>query len=330
MEDESVSVIIPVYNVKQYLVRCLDSVARQSYRNLEIILVDDGSTDGSGAVCDEFAGSDERVRVIHQENQGLWAARNSGQRVARGDYLLFIDSDDYIHSDMVMTLHKAINEADGIDLAMVDYKKTAMLDEDVDSVQEGSEEFLDQEEMISRYCKGSVAGCVWNKLFRRSLLEGVLAGNFKRAQDQDFCIKVFLRAKRSVLVHKVMYYWVQRPGSHMHSPDYLFRFYHDIIAIYLSIISSLTDDQMKYEHYFLEKLYRRLVLGKAYFSGTEHASEVMDFSDVVKREISRKYWHCKDIPLFEKTAMNTLYRCPGLVYRYMTRTGNWDMIKNNL
>ena len=78
---ELISIIVPVYNVRQYLTRCLESIAHQSYCNLDIVLVDDGSTDGSGDVCDEFANQDERVRVIHQENMGLWAARNTGQDI---------------------------------------------------------------------------------------------------------------------------------------------------------------------------------------------------------------------------------------------------------
>lgn len=328
MKSELISVIVPVFNVRRYLVHCLESIAHQSYRDLEIILVDDGSTDGSSAVCDEFANQDDRIVVIHQENMGLWAARNTGQRAAHGKYLIFIDSDDYIHSDMISTLHKAINEMEGSDLAMTDYKKTTSFDEDVDAFLEGSEEFLDQEEVMSRYCKGSIAGCVWNKMFRSSLLEGVFADNYQRAQDQDYCLKVFLRAKRAVIVHKVMYFWVQRPDSHMHSSDYLFRFYHDIIDIYWNNLSSLTDERIKYEPLLLEKLYRRLVLSKAYFYGTGNIAEVKGFCDVIKQKISRRYWHCKGIPFLEKTAMNVLYRCPGIAYRYMTRTGNWNVIVN--
>lgn len=325
---ELISIIVPVYNVRQYLVRCLESIAHQSYCNLDIVLVDDGSTDGSGDVCDEFANQDERVRVIHQENMGLWAARNTGQRAANGEYMIFIDSDDYIHRDMIMTMYNAINEAQGFDWAMIDYKKTSSLDEDVDTFLDGYEEFLDQEEVMSRFWSGSISGCVWNKLFRRSVLEGLFADNYQRAQDQDYCLKVFLRAKRAVLVHKVMYFWVQRPGSHMHRPDYICRFYHDTIAIYWSILSSLTGDQIKYEHYLLEKLYRRLVLSKAYFYGTDQIAEINSFCDVFRRKVSRQYWHCKDIPIFEKTVMSLMYYCPGLVFRFMTRKGNWNRIEN--
>lgn len=105
---ELISVIIPVYNVEQYLDRCMKSVLNQTYKELEIILVDDGSTDRSGIICDEYASKDSRVRVIHKRNEGLSAARNEGLNIARGKYIGFVDSDDWIAADMYFTLYKLI------------------------------------------------------------------------------------------------------------------------------------------------------------------------------------------------------------------------------
>jgi glycosyltransferase involved in cell wall biosynthesis len=329
MEDKLISVIVPVYNVKRYLPHCVESIAHQSYRNLEIVLVDDGSTDGSGGICDEFAGADERIKVIHQENMGLWAARNTGQLAAHGEFLIFVDADDYIHSDLISTLHTSINASEDIDIAMIDYKKTTVLDEDQKGFLEGGEELLNQEEVILRYFQGSIAGCVWNKLFRRRVLEGVLARNYRRAQDQDYCLRVFLRAKKIVFVHKVMYFWVQHLDSRMHRSDYLFLLYKDSIDFYWRIMTSLTNDQILYERLFLKKLYRKLVLGKSYYFCAGHVDQV-DFCDVFKKKITRKYWYCKDINFFEKIAMSILYYCPRIVYQYMIRTGNWNGAVNGL
>ena len=100
MRTPLISVIIPVYNVEKYLRRCLDSVIAQTYQNLEIICVDDGSIDDSGKICDQYAVRDARIKVIHQENQGLSAARNRGLDAAEGEYIAFVDSDDYILEDM--------------------------------------------------------------------------------------------------------------------------------------------------------------------------------------------------------------------------------------
>lgn len=109
-----VSVIVPVYNIKEYLPRCVQSICAQTYRELEILLVDDGSTDGTGALCDELAKTDERIRVFHKENGGSSSARNLGIEKAQGEYLGFVDSDDYIEPDMYEKLLKVLIEHEGL------------------------------------------------------------------------------------------------------------------------------------------------------------------------------------------------------------------------
>lgn len=112
MEAPLISVVIPVYNIEEYLERCVNSVCTQTYENLEILLVDDGSTDGSGRLCDELSGKDERIRVFHKQNGGSSSARNLGISQARGEYVGFVDSDDYISRDMYTLLYEAIQEYD--------------------------------------------------------------------------------------------------------------------------------------------------------------------------------------------------------------------------
>lgn len=109
--SDLVSVIVPVYNVEKYLARCLDSIINQTYTNLEIILVDDGSKDSSGQICDEYAAKDQRIKVIHKQNGGLSSARNAGLDIASGSYIEFVDSDDWIDKDTVKeNLELIINE----------------------------------------------------------------------------------------------------------------------------------------------------------------------------------------------------------------------------
>ena len=105
-----VSVIVPIYKVEKYLNKCVDSIINQSYKNLEIILVDDGSPDKCGEICDKYAEKDSRVKVIHKENGGLSDARNAGIDIAKGDYLLFVDSDDWITSNICEVLIKNAND----------------------------------------------------------------------------------------------------------------------------------------------------------------------------------------------------------------------------
>ena len=119
---ELVSVIIPVYNVELYLRRCVESVISQSYHNIEIILIDDGSKDSSGTICDELRNTDGRIVVIHQINAGLSAARNKGIDVSHGDYLAFVDSDDWIHPKYIETLLRSLREANSL-MSIGDYIK---------------------------------------------------------------------------------------------------------------------------------------------------------------------------------------------------------------
>ncbi len=118
-----ISIIIPVYNVEKYLRECLDSVLAQTYKNLEVILIDDGSPDSCGKICDEYAAKDNRIKVIHQTNQGVSAARNVGLDAARGEYIGFVDSDDYIQPDMYEYLYQLISK-DNADIAMCNVIQT--------------------------------------------------------------------------------------------------------------------------------------------------------------------------------------------------------------
>ena len=117
-----VSIIVPVYQVKNYVGECVESLLRQTYTNLEILLVDDGSTDGSGAICDEYARGDNRIRVIHQENQGLSSARNTGLDQAKGEYVAFVDSDDAVRLDYIETLYDLADRYQA-DIAVCAYER---------------------------------------------------------------------------------------------------------------------------------------------------------------------------------------------------------------
>ena len=120
METELIRVIVPVYNVERYLRRCVDSILHQTYQDLEVLLVDDGSTDASGAICDEYAAQEERVTAVHQKNRGLSAARNAGLERAQGTYLCFVDSDDYIEPEMFEELLLIAMDT-GADLTLCDF-----------------------------------------------------------------------------------------------------------------------------------------------------------------------------------------------------------------
>lgn len=218
-----ISIIIPVYNVEKYLSVCLDSIINQTYQNLEIILVDDGSTDSCGRICDEYALKDERVLVIHQQNGGLSAARNSGLDIAKGDYIGFVDSDDYIELDMYeVLLNFAKNN--NLDVSMCSAyevfpgkKVKKRIDCFPPFITENIDEIIN-EIFINK--RGGVAVPVWCKLFKR---EVVIDKRFKLRrfyEDVFFVFEWLSNTKRFGRISDYKYYYVQRKGSLTHLPYY--------------------------------------------------------------------------------------------------------------
>ena len=322
MAEELISIIVPVYNVEGYLPKCLETIGAQTYRNLEIILVDDGSTDRSGAICDDFANKDKRAIVLHQKNLGLWAARNAGQRRAHGDYLMFIDGDDYIHKDVVNTLYKAINNSK-YDIAIVDYKQTRSFDEDTLTVDEGEIEDLTQDELVSKLFNGQICRNVWNKLYRRTLIENIYANDYPRAQDFDFNIRVFMSASGAVFIHRVMYFWVQRPTSLGHQQGYWDIVYWCFVKMFYENYVNLPSNNKQYGHYLLRDLYRKMVFWKNRSFRTDKECEVFKQCHDYEKATRKAYWSCMKIYLFEKIIVTTLLHCPRLARWLMEITKNY-------
>ena len=156
-----VSVIIPVYNVQEYLARCIDSVLCQSHKELEIILVDDGSTDHSGAMCDDYTSRDSRIKVIHKSNGGLSDARNAGLDVMTGDYVTFIDADDYLIPQQYEHCIDIIKQHHNIDLVQFDFTSgQATNKQPIDSTPVSGTEYLQN---------NNIFGTVWSMLFKKSI-----------------------------------------------------------------------------------------------------------------------------------------------------------------
>lgn len=209
---EKISVIVPVYNVEQYLERCVDSIINQTYTNLEIILVNDGSTDNSGKLCDELAKKDERIRVIHKENGGLSDARNRGIDEAESDLVGFIDSDDYIDSDMYEVLLKNLNNTDA-DLSMC-----ALYDvyNNTPEAQVANKETweLSSEQAIKMVMEAKILSVTAvNKLYRKSLFSELKFEVGKIAEDAFIMIKLLDKCKKIVATNEKKYYYVHRENS---------------------------------------------------------------------------------------------------------------------
>lgn len=209
-----ISVIIPVYNVELYLKRCVSSVLAQTHDNVEIILIDDGATDNSGKICDELATIDARIRVIHQENMGLSGARNTGLKYISGDYVFFLDSDDWIAPDCLEYLMTMSKDYDA-DIVVGGIERTAQYQCEIDTRQP-IEELLTQEEYAKHYFKiehQTIEYYVWNKLYKRKVVETVSYPLGFYAEDVPTTFEYILKANRIVKSSKrIHYYFVNQDG----------------------------------------------------------------------------------------------------------------------
>lgn len=207
-----ISVIIPVYKAEKYLPACLDSVLAQTYRNLEIILIDDGSPDNSGKICDSYAERDSRICVIHQENAGVSAARNAGLDAASGDYIGFVDADDYIKPDMYEALFKRLQEC-GADIAQCGHSRIS-LDGTVICEIEAEQAVLDRKSAIKELLVGDIHYSDWDKLYRRGLFDGVRF-DLRVSYGEDLLLnyQVLKHCERVALLKGSYYFYVQNPLS---------------------------------------------------------------------------------------------------------------------
>lgn len=201
-----ISVIVPVYNVESYLSDCIDSIRSQTFSDYELLLVDDGSTDTSGKMCDEYALSDDRIRVIHQKNSGLSEARNTGIDLAVGEYITFIDSDDLISNDYLELLYDTAKKYDA-DIAQGDFTRSIQILGSTNSsyacavYEQFSVAFHEYLHM------GIVEKAAWAKLYRAELFDGIRYPTGKVYEDSYTTFKLLYRMKRMVCVPKYIYYY---------------------------------------------------------------------------------------------------------------------------
>lgn len=208
------SIIVPVYKVENYLPKCIDSILAQTFTDFELILVEDGSPDDCPALCDATAEKDARVRVIHQKNGGLSAARNAGLDAARGAWIGFVDSDDYIAPEMYEVLYQAV-QSTGADLALCDYAEVDEAGKPCPPMHvslSGGE--LTGQELLKR-ASGLMVQLAWNKLYRRAIFTQLRYPEGKLNEDLFLIPEVCLQIQKAVVVPKALYYYVQRGGSIM-------------------------------------------------------------------------------------------------------------------
>jgi len=207
-----VSIIVPIYNVERYLDNCIRSAAEQTYKNLEILLLDDGSRDGSAAICDGWQEKDSRIRVIHKKNEGVAATRNLGLREAKGDFVAFLDSDDQYSLDFIASLMEAMTDDVDIVVSHTQVMKPDM-SRTIFAFADGSGK-IGPEEAVRRLVKlTGMYNCLWDKLYRRRVLEDIHFPDGKIYEDCARSYQIIGKARAVAYAEKAMYYYRPREGS---------------------------------------------------------------------------------------------------------------------
>ena len=214
MTTLKLSIIIPVYNVAEWLSETVDSILAQTFRDFELVLVDDGSTDGSGELCDQYAAGDNRIRVIHQKNAGVSVARNVGVAAAQGDYIGFTDSDDIIEADMYQRLLE-LAEAYDADIVQCQHDRESILN---GLTRSETVEMMDGQAFVHRMftkAGGQYTNQValWSKIYRRELFEGIVFPVGQVYEDEQETYKLCLKAKRIAETPDILYHYIKRDNS---------------------------------------------------------------------------------------------------------------------
>lgn len=208
-----VSIIIPVYNAKKYLANTLDSVIKQTYKNLEIILVNDGSTDNSKDICESYAKIDKRIKVINKENGGVSSARNYGLALAKGEYISFVDSDDFLVTDMIETLVNDIQNTNA-EIAVCGYWHVTEEEYKKNRKTATNEEFMNLEVLVNPikyYYSKKYMPNIWNKIFKKDLIKDIqFDDTIHYGEDFLFCALAFIKAKKATYRDSKKYFYIKR------------------------------------------------------------------------------------------------------------------------
>lgn len=212
MERAKISIIVPVYNVDKYLERCVDSLLKQTYKNLEIILVDDESPDSCPQICDQYKQKDRRIIVIHKKNGGAASARNMGLDVAKGEYIGFVDSDDYVSEEYINNLYQDLSR-EKADISVCSFYN--LYKDHKEIVTNENIGIYDSKEYLELFLKDWKCGLIWNKLFKAKLIQKVRFSEGHIIDDEFFTYKAVMQCNRIVVGNEPFYYYRMRASGVM-------------------------------------------------------------------------------------------------------------------
>lgn len=296
-KDILISVIIPLYNAENHIQKCIASIQAQTFKDLEIIIVDDGSSDNSLSICQSIAANDKRIKIIQQKNQGVSIARNTGLDYARGQYISFVDNDDYVSPYMYEYLYRAINEPN-IDISMCYVNITTSYPthekkSSYTSFKEDNKQCL--KNLYSTYNTDYIYMVVWNKLYKKEVLKDI---RFKKTAVEDlvFNNEIFQTIKALTIVPLPLYHWIQhsRSASHTFSDRFIY-----CLDSYLDCYNNLLIYDKDIASNCLLKLYKKLISTKYHYLKTKfeplmrkkvsNIHNIIKFNFLLDKKIQFKY-----------------------------------------
>ena len=323
-QNELISVIVPVYNMEQYLERCMNSIWKQTYTNLEIILVDDGSTDCSPQMCDKYAEQDQRIKVVHKQNGGLSDARNAGLAIASGAYIGYVDSDDWIEPDMYEKMYRACVE----NQAQVAVCRYAQVYKDhVVQGGTGKVTVFEKENLLRAYIGDSddyiIYNSVWSKLYAREIVDGVQFPKGKNSEDIMYTTKAFCKADKGVYIDQCLYnYVLDRDGSIMNVKrgERMFQdelpFWREHISYIKEHVSKELGDYAAYYYYRRLLFYYMDWMKETKQSRGDYAKRIAEELKNNQQEIQRVYSN-DYVTVGDRARMKLVLISPGL-YHFVT------------
>lgn len=316
MENYKISVIVPVYKVESYLEQCISSIIKQTYKNLEIILVNDGSPDNCGKLCDIYAKKDSRIKVIHKKNGGLSDARNVALDIATGDYIGFVDSDDWININMYEVL---INEAKNEDADIVECKFKSVYDRNIkiDMNEVIEKKIFNAEEAIKQHLKGKYFyRCVWNKIYKKELFKDIRFPYSKLAEDLYVTYKLFYKSSKLISVNFQGYYYYIRDNSIMGIGDFKLAMstFEGIKEQHEFICSNLPKLKPMIDKLYINCLLKSYVECKKNEIDIENIKDIQYYERIITSELKRKDINTSGI---SKLAFILYKLYPGLFVKIM-------------
>lgn len=317
MEEKKISVIVPVYNAERFILRCADSILNQTYKNIELILVNDGSKDNSLSLCRQIAEKDSRVVVLDKPNGGAASARNMGLRYATGDYIGFCDADDYLDLDMYATLLEILQERN---LSMVDCTSKCLTEDGIEvckDADDGTLNICDSETAIKNVFRRTGNVHLATKLMRKEIAEGLTIPEGRRVEDFYFTILLLLRQREYAVINRAFYNYTISSGSVTRSGGG--SIYLDAIFFYEKAVQELKKHNLSFpveQEYYLFKMYYLLFISLNAAQWKKYHKQMREYKKHLQKNVRKM---CKNPYLLKKEKAVLLLGCvfmrlPALAY----------------